>query len=126
MQPSVLTLHSSTEMNCRMFRQCSARGWEFKKVLVPGNAKADDWNIFVYVYFCMFIYIHILTCICIYSALKINSLSTLTEITYCKEGKKEPDSKIWMIRKNTCRFFCMNWVYPNGNFGNSLMVNTRR
>lgn len=59
LQPSVLTLHSSTEMNCRMFGLCSAQGWEFKKVLVLGDAKADDWNIFVYIYFYMFIYTYL-------------------------------------------------------------------
>lgn len=42
LQPSVLTLHSSSEMNCRMFSQCSAQGWEFKKVLALGDAKADN------------------------------------------------------------------------------------
>lgn len=62
LQPGVLTLHSCTEMNCRMFSQCSARGWEFKKVLVLGDAKADDWNIFVYIYLYMFIYIHTYMC----------------------------------------------------------------
>lgn len=30
-----------------------------KKVLVLGDAKADDWNIFVYIYFYMFIYTYL-------------------------------------------------------------------
>lgn len=101
-----------------MLSQCSAQGQEFKKVLVLRDAKADDWNIFflfVYICFYMFIYIctyfHVYICIC--TALKINNPSTLIEIAYCKELKKESDSKIWMIREKTCRLFSMNLTYPS-------------
>lgn len=113
-----------------MFNQCWAQGQEFKKVLVLGDVKADEWNIFlcIYIFIYIFIYIYIHTCICIYSALKINSPASPIEITHLVEGKKECDSTTWMNVKNTCNFFYMNWADPEVKckelpLGNHLELN---